>query len=103
MQTALRVSFIETFDSETKGPRACKSPPPMPSTVDGADSPAGGGTMRALFIDCNEQLAPVWRKVVRPDDPTIDVNVTPFAREELPRVVGPYEIVLDDHSYMPTE
>jgi D-3-phosphoglycerate dehydrogenase / 2-oxoglutarate reductase len=59
--------------------------------------------MRALFIDCNDQLASVWRQVVRADDPKIDVNLKPFAREDLPRVVGPYQIVLDDHSYMPTE
>ena len=59
--------------------------------------------MRSLFIDCNDQLAPVWRQVVRADDPKIDVNLTPFARDDLPRVVGPYQIVLDDHSYMPTE
>ena len=59
--------------------------------------------MKSLFIDCNDQLAPVWQQVVRPDDPKIDVNMTPFAREELPRVVGNYEVVLDDHSYMPTE
>ncbi len=59
--------------------------------------------MRALFIDCNDQLAPVWQKVVRADDPKIDVKLKPFARDELPRVVGLYEIVLDDHSYMPTE
>jgi hypothetical protein len=30
--------------------------------------------MKALFLDCNDQLAPVWQRVVRPDDPTIDVN-----------------------------
>ena len=59
--------------------------------------------MRALFIDCNDQLAPVWRQVVRADDPPIDVNLQPFVRDDLPRVAGPYDIVLDDHSYMPTE
>jgi D-3-phosphoglycerate dehydrogenase len=59
--------------------------------------------MKSLFLDCNDQLGPVWETVVRPDDPKIDVNMTPFAREDLPRVVGDYEIVLDDHSYMPTE
>jgi D-3-phosphoglycerate dehydrogenase / 2-oxoglutarate reductase len=59
--------------------------------------------MRAIFIDCNDQLAPVWRQVVRADDPKIDVNLQPFAREDLSRVVGPYEIVIDDHSYVPTE
>jgi len=59
--------------------------------------------MKAIFLDCNDQLAPVWKQVIRPDDPAIDVNLTPFAREELPRVLGDYEIALDDHSYMPTE
>jgi len=59
--------------------------------------------MKSLFIDCNDQLAPVWTKVYRADDPKIDVNRTPFAREDLPRVLAGYEIALDDHSYMPTD
>ena len=59
--------------------------------------------MKAIFIDCNDQLAPVWDKVVRPDDPRIEVNRKAFARDELPRVLNGYEIALDDHSYMPTE
>jgi len=40
--------------------------------------------------------------VIRADDPVIDVNRAPFARDELPRVVAGYDIVIDDHSYMPT-
>ncbi len=59
--------------------------------------------MKSIFIDCNDQLAPVWDKVVRPDDPKIDINRKAFAREDLPRVLNGYEIALDDHSYMPTE
>jgi D-3-phosphoglycerate dehydrogenase / 2-oxoglutarate reductase len=59
--------------------------------------------MKALFLDCNDQLAPVWDMVVRPDDPPIDVNMTPFAREDLPQVLAGYNVVLDDHSPMPTE
>lgn len=59
--------------------------------------------MRSLFLDCNGQLAPVWAKVVRPDDPVIDVNRAAFARDELPRVLDCYAIALDNHSYMPTE
>jgi D-3-phosphoglycerate dehydrogenase len=59
--------------------------------------------MKSIFLDCNDQLTPVWQKVVRPDDPAIDVNLTPFAREELPLVLAGYDIALDDHSYMPTE
>ena len=59
--------------------------------------------MKTIFLDCNDQLAPVWNMIVRPDDPKIDVNMTPFARDELPRVLAGYEIAIDDHSYMPTE
>ena len=58
--------------------------------------------MKALFIDCNQQLAPVWQRVIRPDDPPISVNMTPFERDELPRVLDGYDICIDDHSYMPT-
>jgi D-3-phosphoglycerate dehydrogenase len=59
--------------------------------------------MKTLFLDCNDQLAPVWAKVVRPDDPAIDVNRTPFQRDELPRVLAGYNVAIDDHSYMPTD
>jgi D-3-phosphoglycerate dehydrogenase / 2-oxoglutarate reductase len=59
--------------------------------------------MKTLFIDCNQQLAPVWRKVLRPDDPPITVNTTPFERADLPRVMDGYDVCIDDHSYMPTD
>jgi D-3-phosphoglycerate dehydrogenase len=38
--------------------------------------------MKSIFFDCNDQLGPVWEQVLRPDDPPIDVNMTPFKREE---------------------
>ena len=59
--------------------------------------------MKTIFIDCNDQLGAVWKRVLRRDDPKIALNGTPFAREELPRVVGNNEIVIDDHSTMPTD
>lgn len=59
--------------------------------------------MKTLFIDCNDQLAPVWERVVRPDDPPIDVNRKPFEQTDLPRLLKGYEIAIDDHSYMPTD
>jgi D-3-phosphoglycerate dehydrogenase len=34
--------------------------------------------MKTLFIDCNDQLAPVWERVLRPDDPPIEVNRKQF-------------------------
>ena len=58
--------------------------------------------MKSIFIDCNHQLAPVFAKVHRPDDPTIVVNTHPFVSEDLPRLLDGYTVCLDDHSYMPT-
>jgi D-3-phosphoglycerate dehydrogenase len=59
--------------------------------------------MKILFLDCNDQLAPVWQHVLRADDPPIDVNRKPFDQAELPHVLKGYEICIDDHSYLPTE
>ncbi len=58
--------------------------------------------MKSIFIDCNDQLAPVWQRVVRGDDPPITVNRTDRVGDDLPRVLAGYAIALDDHSYMPT-
>jgi D-3-phosphoglycerate dehydrogenase len=59
--------------------------------------------MKTIFIDCNAQLGEVWQRVYRADDPPVTINTTPFERDALLRVIGDYEIAIDDHSYMPTE
>jgi D-3-phosphoglycerate dehydrogenase / 2-oxoglutarate reductase len=59
--------------------------------------------MKALFLDCNDQLAPVWAQVIRAGDPPIDVNRKSFQSSELPQLLKGYAIAIDDHSYMPTE
>jgi len=59
--------------------------------------------VKAIFIDCNNQLAPVFSAVRRRDDPPIDVNGEAFSPRDLPRLLAGYDICLDDHSYMPTE
>jgi D-3-phosphoglycerate dehydrogenase / 2-oxoglutarate reductase len=59
--------------------------------------------MKSLFIDCNDQLAPVWDSVARPGDPPIAVNRKPYALADLPRVLKGYDICVDDHSYLPTD
>jgi D-3-phosphoglycerate dehydrogenase len=59
--------------------------------------------MKTIFIDCNPQLGAVWQRVHRPDDPAVTINTTPFEKNELPRVIGDYDIAIDDHSYMPTD
>jgi D-3-phosphoglycerate dehydrogenase / 2-oxoglutarate reductase len=58
---------------------------------------------RIVFIDCNDQLRPVFDAVSRADDPAIEVNRSPFTSEDLPRLLEGAEICVVDHSYMPTE
>ena len=58
--------------------------------------------MKSIFIDCNHQLEPVWQRVHGAGDPPITVNTAPFTSQDLPRLLDGYEVVLDDHSYMPT-
>jgi D-3-phosphoglycerate dehydrogenase len=59
--------------------------------------------MKAIFIDCNKQLAPVFARVCRPDDPPITLNSDAFSSRDLPHLLAGYDICLDDHSYLPTE
>jgi D-3-phosphoglycerate dehydrogenase len=59
--------------------------------------------MKSIFVDCNNELAPVFARVQRPDDPPIAVNSQPFQSADLPWLLAGYDICLDDHSYMPTE
>src|ERR1700749_4184256 len=59
--------------------------------------------MKSLFIDCNDQLAPVWQRVLRESDPVIDVYRKPFAPADLPHLLDGYDICIDDHSYLPTQ
>ena len=59
--------------------------------------------MKSIFVDCNNQLDGVFARVHRSDDPPITVNTAPFQSADLPRLLGGYDICLDDHSYMPTE
>lgn len=59
--------------------------------------------MRTIFIDCNAQLGAVWQRVYRADDPPVTINSMPFEKNDLPRVIGDYDVAIDDHSYMPTD
>ena len=60
--------------------------------------------MKGVFLDAVDDLAEVFRRVVRPDDPPVDVReqVTVTA-DELPGLCAGYDFLLDDHSKMPTE
>src|SRR3712207_1320758 len=59
--------------------------------------------MKSLFLDCNQQLGPIFERVRQPDDPPIDVNYEPYERANVPALLAGYQVCLDDHSYLPTD
>jgi D-3-phosphoglycerate dehydrogenase len=60
--------------------------------------------MRGLFLDAVDDLAAVFTRVVRPDDPPVTVHERGDIRpDELPGMIAGYDFVLDDHTQMPTE
>jgi len=55
-------------------------------------------------MDATPELAEIFRKVVRPDDPEVVVTLRDrVAPDELPELLAGYDFMLDDHSFMPTE
>ena len=59
--------------------------------------------MRGVFIDASEGMADVFRSVVRPDDPPVDVHEHPDVHPaDLPGLLAGYDFVIDDHNSLPT-
>jgi D-3-phosphoglycerate dehydrogenase len=60
--------------------------------------------MQGLFVDATDELADIFRRVLRDDDPKVGVNIQEeVTAEELPRLLAGREFVLNDRTYMPTE
>jgi len=60
--------------------------------------------MRGLFMDAVDDLASVFARVVRPDDPPVTVNEQgDIPPEALPGLLAGYDFVLDDHTKMPAD
>jgi D-3-phosphoglycerate dehydrogenase / 2-oxoglutarate reductase len=63
-----------------------------------------GGGMKGLFLDAGDELAGVYHAVVRPTDPTVDLNITTQVDPaDLPRLLSGYAFCLNDHTFMPAE
>ncbi len=60
--------------------------------------------MQGLFVDATEELADIFRRVMRADDPQTGVNIQEEVRpEQLPGLLAGQDFVLNDRTYMPTE
>ena len=60
--------------------------------------------MQGLFVDATDELAEIFRRVMRADDPKTGVNIQEEVRpEQLPALLAGQDFVLNDRTYMPTE
>jgi D-3-phosphoglycerate dehydrogenase len=74
----------------------------------GATAHSGEATpeerMQGIFMDAVDDLASVFHRVVRADDPPVAVHeLADILPETLPGLLAGYDFVLDDHTRMPTE
>ncbi len=60
--------------------------------------------MRAVFVDANAELADAACRLLREGDIPLEINRNPDVQPgELPQIVGDAEIILVDHTALPTE
>ena len=59
--------------------------------------------MKGMFIDAGTELADIYGKVVRTDDPPVTLNpVEDVDAGQIPGLLDGYDFVLNDHTQMPT-
>ncbi len=63
----------------------------------------GMAPVRTIFVDCTDQLEPLFAKAHGRGDPPIALNTRTPTKDELPAVLDGYDACLDDHSYFPAE
>ena len=55
--------------------------------------------MPAIFLDCTDDMAPLWQRIRQPGDPIIAVNTCPGQPADIPALLAGYDTCIDDHSY----
>ena len=60
--------------------------------------------LRGVFVDANESLAKIFERLEQPGDPKIAVNRDPdIMPDQLPKLLDGAEIVVIDHTALPTD
>ena len=58
--------------------------------------------MRGVFLDADDDLAAIFRRVGLPDDPKVDVKLNRvIAAADLPALLDGYDFIIDDHTQLP--
>ncbi|MCA0303043.1 MAG: 3-phosphoglycerate dehydrogenase [Proteobacteria bacterium] len=58
---------------------------------------------KTLFIDSTPDIDPVWKRVHKPSDIPVDVNMGPVEGDAVPAVVAGYDTVINDATYFTEE
>ena len=59
--------------------------------------------MRGVFVDANKSLADIFERQNKPGDPAVHVNRNPdIASEQIPALLDGADIVVIDHTALPT-
>lgn len=64
---------------------------------------ASTAKLRARYIDCGPNQVPLWQAALKDFKIEVDVNTSPFAIEDLPRILDGYDVCIDDHTRIPPE
>ncbi|WP_419898858.1 2-hydroxyacid dehydrogenase [Roseomonas sp. USHLN139] len=55
--------------------------------------------MRTLFLDCFDDMVPLWQAVAAPGDPAVTVNIAPGQPDDIPALLAGHAVCIVDHSY----
>ncbi|WGF89553.1 2-hydroxyacid dehydrogenase [Marinivivus vitaminiproducens] len=55
--------------------------------------------MATIFLDCFDDMLPLWERVRREGDPAITVNLSPGQPDDVPALLEGYDICINDHTY----
>ena len=55
--------------------------------------------MPTIFLDCTDDMAPLWQRVQQAGDPEVTVNMAPGQPANVPALLAGYDTVIDDHTY----
>jgi D-3-phosphoglycerate dehydrogenase len=70
---------------------------------DRATTGEGHARMTAIFLDCTDDMIGAWRRVQRPGDPAITLNMSPGQPGDIPALLAGHATCIDDHSYFDAE
>ena len=55
--------------------------------------------MPVLFLDCLTGMVELWQRVLRPEDPPIQVNIADGQPDGLPSLLDGFDICINDHTF----